>query len=55
MLGAGEMDKAPWPGYKSMTKRGTYPQNPTFRCIAVPHRREILRAMNTWRPPLTEQ
>lgn len=38
-----------------MNQRGSYPHNPTFNCIAVRHRREILRALSTWRPPLTEQ
>lgn len=38
-----------------MIRWGTYPQNPTFECIAVRHRREILRTLNTRRLPLTEQ
>lgn len=33
-----------------MTGRVSYPQNPTFRCIASRHRRKCLLALNKWGP-----
>lgn len=38
-----------------MQGRGSYPKNPTFRCIAAPHRRGVLLALLTWGPSLSEQ
>lgn len=38
-----------------MAARNAYPQNPTFHCLSNHRRREILRALTTWRPPLSEQ
>lgn len=38
-----------------MAASSLYPRNPTFQCLSVQRRREILRVLTTWRTPLSEQ